>query len=144
GYRNERSEFLMTTVPVAALGTTLASTTATLPHFAGGGGWATNLVLVNPTNNVLTGTVVFMNSGSTDSPVAPLVVGVNDSRASNLTYTIPPRSVWRTMLNSIDGTLTAGSIRVSTTGNTTMPSGFALLSFTDGGVKVSEASVALE
>ncbi len=49
GFINERSDFLLTTLPVADLA---SPTTADIvfPHFADGGGWTTQVVLVNPTD----------------------------------------------------------------------------------------------
>ena len=47
GFVNERSEFLMTTLPVAPL-TAGPADTVYFPHFAAGGGWTTQVILVNP------------------------------------------------------------------------------------------------
>src|SRR5262245_20042039 len=59
GRTNERGEFLITTVPVDDLSAPSLQRTAVLPHFADGGGWTTQIVLVNRTDSVLTGTVQF-------------------------------------------------------------------------------------
>src|SRR6185503_3261457 len=56
GHTNERSDFLMTTLPVApATGST--NETVVVPHFADGGGWRTQVLLVNPTDQAISGTV---------------------------------------------------------------------------------------
>ena len=65
GFTNRDGEFLMTTLPVAPLATPLtpsttdAASTGTVyfPHFADGSGWATQVILVNPTFRTITGTV---------------------------------------------------------------------------------------
>src|SRR5205823_556885 len=46
GLTNERSEFLLTTLPVIPVGGALTSP-VTIPHFADGGGWTTQVVLVS-------------------------------------------------------------------------------------------------
>src|SRR6185503_7519880 len=46
GYTNERSEFLITTLPIGSLDTP-SGESVTLPHFADGGGWKTSIVLSN-------------------------------------------------------------------------------------------------
>src|SRR5262249_29988046 len=61
GTRNERGDFLMTSLPIAELGQTVARTTR-IAHFASGAGWSTQVVLVNPSNDVINGTVDFIGS----------------------------------------------------------------------------------
>src|SRR4029077_3085370 len=51
GLTNERGEFLFTTVPIAPLSTP-SSTSVIVPDFADGAGWTTQLILVNPSDNV--------------------------------------------------------------------------------------------
>jgi hypothetical protein len=59
GFTNERSQFLLTTLPVAALSGT-SSDIAILPHFADGGGWSTQVLLVNPIDEPMSGTIQFI------------------------------------------------------------------------------------
>src|SRR5437660_6855163 len=49
----------MTTLPVAPLSSDVPGSTGNLilPHYAAGGGWTTQLLLVNPTDQPLSGTV---------------------------------------------------------------------------------------
>ena len=71
GFTNRDGEFLMTTLPVAPLATPLtpfntdtANTgTVYFPHFADGSGWATQVILVNPTVDTIAGTVRFLGQG---------------------------------------------------------------------------------
>jgi hypothetical protein len=144
GLTNERGDFLMTTLPVAAIGSAEAKNVTVLPQFAIGGGWMTKLVLVNPTNGVLTGKAELFTPGAPDVKVAPLVASGNGIAGSSFGYSIPPRSIWRLKLNSVDGKLRAGSIRVTQTNNTPPASGLAVFSLTTEGVTVSEASVPIE
>jgi hypothetical protein len=141
GLTNERNVFLMSTLPVPTLGTTDASPLAVLPHFAIGGGWTTKLVLVNPTDNVLSGNAQFFSPAVGDSTVLTLVASVNGVPMIGFNYSIPPHGVFAVTLNSADGNLGSGSIRITGNNGTAAPSGLAIFSFTNNGVTVSEASV---
>src|SRR6185295_18778999 len=67
GFTNERSDFLFTTLPVAPVGTTDLGSLV-FAHYAQGGGWKTELMLVNPTDNNLSGSAYFYIQASTGSP----------------------------------------------------------------------------
>src|SRR5207249_3933398 len=60
GFTNDRGEFLITTLPVVDIGITLPEST-TIAHFADGGGWTTQIVLVNPSDAVVNGNVQFIS-----------------------------------------------------------------------------------
>jgi hypothetical protein len=124
GFTNERSEFLMTTLPVLALGGT-SSETITLAHFADGGGWRTQVVLVNPGDIAIGGTIQFLASGGQTVSVSP--------------YSIPPRGATRIPTAGTAATIQAGSVRVSTT--TTTPSAVAIFTYKPGDATVTEAGV---
>src|SRR5215510_417694 len=61
GTTNERGEFLITTLPVVDLDAPSPAGTIAIPHFANGGGWKTQIVLVNPGDRALAGTVQFFD-----------------------------------------------------------------------------------
>ena len=62
GVTNERSQFIISTLPVIDL--SAPPTGSIIPHFADGGGWTTQTILVNPTSQVIRGTLEFRpNSG---------------------------------------------------------------------------------
>ena len=90
GFVNERSEFLMTTLPVAPI--TVPTTDAVyFPHFAAGGGWTTQVILVNPTHALISGNVQFISSGSETEAAAPATLTLADGRSgSAFSYAIPP------------------------------------------------------
>ena len=56
GLVNKRSEFLMTTLPLADL-EELSTATTFFPIVADGGGWSTQFALVNPSDGRITGTI---------------------------------------------------------------------------------------
>ncbi len=131
GRINERSEFLMTTLPVTDLSAAPSTAPVVFSHFAAGGGWTTQIVLVNPTDTTLTGGLEFRDpSGQVTNPFN-----------SDLTYAIPPRSSFEMQASLASSAVLTGSIHVIPTGDTGTPEGLAIFSFQKGGVTVSEAGV---
>ena len=88
GFTNERGEFLLTTLPVSPL-TAATGEVVYFPHFADGGGWTTEVVLVNPTNSTISGTVEFFEQGTAGMTAQPVTLTINSQTASTFSYTIP-------------------------------------------------------
>ena len=140
GLANEAGEFLMTTLPVAPLSS--ASTgMAYFPHFADGGGWTTQVILVNPTNSRLTGTIGFLGTGQAALAAAPVSLTLDGETGSSFDYSIPPNSAQR-FTTSNPGALSVGSVRVAPSEGTITPSGLVIFSLIQDGKTVSEAPVA--
>ena len=141
GFTNEAGEFLMTTLPVAPLSST-SSDTVYFPHFADGGGWATQVILVNPTDRTITGTVGFLGQGSDTAAASPVVLTLDDgSTGSNFDYSIAPRSAQRFTTANPPGGVTVGSVRATPNSGNDAPLGLVVFSFASGGKTVSEAGV---
>ena len=142
GFVNERSEFLMTTLPVAPL-TAPTGGTIYFPHFTDGAGWATQVILVNPTDAPIQGSVQFRSPGSTTAPAGAAALTLADGRTgSEFTYSIPPRSATRLeTANPAGSTQQSGSVRVVAGPGSHVPSGVSVFAFERGGVTVSEAGV---
>lgn len=140
GFTNERSEFLITTLPVIDP-TSVSFGSATIPHFADGAGWTTQLVLVNPGDSAITGTVQFFSQGSSSSPGGPLPVNVNGLTSSIFNYTIQRRSSVRLRTSGTPATTSSGSIIVTPSSGQPAPSSLVVFSFQNGGFTVSEAGV---
>jgi hypothetical protein len=89
GLTNERSEFRITTVPVIDLTSSAATSTAAavFPHFAVGGGWTTQIVLVNPSDSAISGAVAFF-----DSSGQPSSMTVGNVTNSTFSYSIAARA----------------------------------------------------
>jgi hypothetical protein len=132
GLTNERSEFLITTLPVADLSIAPGSGAFVFPHYADGGGWTTKLLLVNTTDTPMSGTVLFCGQGGCPAAVQPVV--------SNA-YTLPPRSSFQFQTTNAANTVSAGSIRVTPASGSKAPTGLAVFSLKTGGVTVSTAGV---
>ena len=124
GYTNLRGEFLMTTLPVADLTEPASNDVVFFPHYADGGGWTTEVTLVNPTDASISGSVQFLGPGGATTQ-----------------YSIPPRNIARINTPGTSETITTGTIRVTPDPGSTSPSGLAIFTLTSGGIVVSEAAV---
>jgi len=126
GFTNERSEFLITTMPVADLSETTESPQITL--FALGGGWTTSINLINPSDVPISGSIIFSGSGSSPIP-----------------YTVPVRSSFRLAPASRPGPeLRVGSIRVIPASGQIAPAASVLFSFERNGITVAASSIAAQ
>ena len=142
GFVNERSEFLMTTLPVAPLSAP-AGGTVYFPHFTDGGGWTTQVILVNPTDALISGSVQFRSQGSATTAAGAATLTLADGRTgSEFTYSIPPRSATRLeTANPAGSTQQSGSVRMVAGAGASVPSGVSVFAYERGGVTVSEAGV---
>jgi hypothetical protein len=138
---NERNEFLVTTQTVTAVPANFSSAALTMPHFADGGGWRTRLVLVNTTDQIVNGFVEFFDEGSAAAAATPVTINVNGQVAALFPYTIRARSATTLQTSGPTGAVRVGSIRVTPTGPASPPSAFAIFTFTNNGVTVSETTV---
>ena len=138
GLTNERAEFRITTVPVIDLTSSAATSTAgaVFPHFAVGGGWTTQIVLVNPGDDAISGTVGFFDSNGLASSMT-----VGNQTNSTFSYSIPARASSK-LVSSVAGTGTAtGFIRLTPASGNIAPSAIAILSYKENGVTLTEAGV---
>jgi hypothetical protein len=140
GYTNERSEFLITTLPIASLNAG-SDDTVIFPHFADGGGWSTQIVLVNPSDETLTGTIRFSGQGTATAVAEPVIVTVDNQTGSSFPYSIAPRSARRFRTLGQPAIARVGTVRAFAEGGTKTPSGLAIFSLTIGGITVTEAGV---
>jgi hypothetical protein len=140
-FTNERGEFLMTALPVSDLNVNIANTII-LPHFVDGGGWTTQLVLANPSDLPLAGSIQFFSPGDASQEATNLLMTLNGTTALRFQYLLKPRSAMRLETANTDPTFRVGSIRITPdNGQITAPSTAALFFFKRNGVTVSEAGV---
>jgi uncharacterized repeat protein (TIGR01451 family) len=140
GLTNERSEFLITTLPVIDP-TSSSFGSMTIPHFADGGGWTTQVVLVNPGDSLLSGTVQFLSQGTSTTAGAPLSINVDGQTNTIFNYTIQRRSSIRLRTSGTPLVTSSGAILVTPASGQATPSGLVIFSFKNGGFTVSEAGV---
>ena len=127
GYVNERSEFLTTTLPIASIGSP-GNQSITLPHFAIGGGWTTQTLLLNPSDSTMTGVVQLLNPGG--------------DVTFNANYSIATRSSVQVALSDNTSNIRTGSIRVLPNTGNASPVASTVFSFVTGGVTVTQTGVA--
>jgi hypothetical protein len=128
GLINERSDLIWTTLPVADPGSPGGTASPPVfPDFADGGGWGTQIMLVNPTDGAISGSLRFFDPSG--QPV------------SSLDYSIPARSAQRFSTSGSADTVHTGTIAIVPSGNTVVPGGSLIFSYTKSGVRVSQAGV---
>lgn len=133
---NQRSEILFTSTPVADLTSPNPPGPQVFPHFADGGGFTTALVLVNPRDTPLSGTLEFFSSSGGPIPVAPR----GGEPATTARYLINPNGAW--MFES-DGRLEtrSGWVRLIPDGAQAAPFGAGVFRLGLNDVVVSESGV---
>jgi hypothetical protein len=119
GIINQRSEFLTTTLPVVDIAS-VGARPVLMPHFVSGGRWTTDMILVNPTDDRISGIVQLL----------PAAAG------GDTIYTIPARSSRKIRIGS-QSSETAGAFRVVPDQGNVAPSVAAIYTFTSAGIIVS-------
>ncbi|HYK92147.1 MAG TPA: SBBP repeat-containing protein [Acidobacteriota bacterium] len=133
GYVNERSEFLLTTLPVSEM-SSAASDPVVFPHFADGGGWFTQLVLINPTDEPMNGSAEFYAATG-----EPGTVTIDDLTDHKFNWSIPQRSSRVLRTSGSSAATLAGWVLVTPGTDSKAPSGLAIFSYMNLGVTVAEA-----
>ena len=138
GLTNERSEFLVTTLPVADPDIH-ESDSVFFPHFADGGGWTTQFVLVNPSDEVIKGTLSFFEPGAPGTAAPNFMMNIDGAVASQITYSIAARSSKRFSTMNTSSQVHVGSAQLTPASSNAAPIGVAVFSFHNAGITVSEA-----
>jgi hypothetical protein len=124
GFTNERGEFLMTTLPVADLSEPASSDAVFIPHYADGGGWTTEVILINETDASISGVVQFTGSGGTTT-----------------SYSIAPRAMQSIVTPGTGSATTVGSVRITPDAGSAAAAGLSIFSFSNGSATLSVAGV---
>jgi hypothetical protein len=127
GFFNERSEFLMTTLPIAPT-VAVSAQPILLPHFAAGGGWSTQILLVNPSETVISGNVQLRTTEGVDSIA--------------LSYQIAPRASTVVHIPETGAAAHSGSIWIRPNMDGSAPIVSTVFSFVKDGVTVATNGVA--
>ncbi len=135
GLTNERGEFLITTLPVMDLTVSTSSTGSTLPHFASGNGWTTQVVLVNPTDAAISGSIQFSGPAGQDATVT-----ANGIISSSFLYSIPRRGSFK-LTTATGAAFASGAVHVVPSFGSVAPGSLVIFSFRPANVTVSEAGV---
>jgi sugar lactone lactonase YvrE len=134
---NERNDFLMSTLPVIDTSAAPASGTVTVPHFSDGGGWTTQILLVNPGNTALTGNVEFHDDNGALTSVA-----IGGQTNQTFSYAVPPGSSQKLATDGAGATSTSGSVRIIPTDGGAAPVPLVVFSYKPGRtITVTQAGV---
>src|SRR4029077_13715828 len=133
GRTNERSEFLLTTLPVANPDVSTSSNSVVFPHFAEGGGWTTQFVLVNPSDRTISGNVNFYAQGTAGSPAPSLTMNVDGTMVNQIPYSIAPRSSKPLTAMNTTAQTTVGTAQVTAAPFAPAPVGVAIFSYQSAG-----------
>ena len=135
---NSRGEPLYATLPVVDLTTAAGVDSVVFPHLAAGGGYTTQLLLVNETDGAIQGTVRLKQSDGT-----PLVVRLGSQNVSSFAYFLPPAGVSRVELGDPAAqSVSVGYAVVDPDAGQVSPAGTAVFQLKSNGQLVSEAAVA--
>jgi beta-propeller repeat-containing protein len=130
GLTNERPEFLITTLPIADLAAPPVTDILLFPHYAEGGGWSTQIVLLNPGDAAISGAVDFSQA-----------VNIAGQTGTNFPYTIPPRSSRTLRTSGTAAVVQSGSVKLTPAAGSRTPIGLGIFSFRKNNITVSEAGV---
>jgi hypothetical protein len=138
---NERSDFLITTLPVIDLSQGVRTGTQVVPHFAVGDGWGTQIILVNPTDSAQTGNVEFFGPGSGTTPAAAVNVNIDGTAGSSAPYAVTPRSSQTLVVTPAAAGLSYGSVRIVPSNAGPVPTPLVIFGYKPGPFTLSEAGV---
>lgn len=146
GLLNERDEFLITTLPVVDI-TVRNAGPVVVPHYADGGGWTTEIILVNPGDTACEGTIQFYDQGSETSPGHAISISIDGTTDTSFSYSIPAGSARRMKTSSAGlgsdpgSSLKVGSVVVIPGADNYAPTVLVVFSHNSGGVTDTEAGV---
>jgi len=143
---NERApkDFLLTTLPVLNLAAGASSGTQVIPHFAAGGGWTTQIILLNPTASIQTGTIQFLDGGvvTPPTPGGPTTVNIDGAPGTTTAYSVAANSSKKFLVTGASPGTASGSVRiVPTAAGGPAPTPLVIFSYKPESITVSEAGV---
>jgi hypothetical protein len=138
---NERSDFLITTLPVIDLSRPASTGTQVVPHFAVGAGWGTQIILVNPTDVAQTGNVQFFGPGAGTTAATAVTVNIDGTAATTRAYNVPARGSQRFVISALSTALVYGSVRVVPANAGAAPTPLVIFGYKPGALTLSEAGV---
>ena len=133
---NQRSETLLTTIPVADMSQPTSSGPLFFPHIVDGGGFSTSVILLNTTNNTQSGTIRFYDESGL--PFSLRSDGVTNSVFS---YSIVPGATYLLQTEGTTPGISVGSAQLFPNAGSTSPVGAGVFSMISGGVLASESGI---
>ena len=133
--QNTYGEPLYTTLPVVNVAAGAPAGGIVFPHIAAGGGYSTQLILINPSARALRGRVNLV-----DSDGRALLLRQQGNTVADFVYDIPPHGSYRSELEGLSD-VKVGYAAVEPDSGSAAPAGSAIFRFGPGGRLVTEAGV---
>ena len=120
---NERSEFIASALPV--IDSNISQGTILIPQFADGGGWTTQIVMINSSTQIMRGDLQFVDQ---------------ETRAvtNSLSYSIAPQGYYSFQSAGTGLSTQSGFVRVVPLNSGNAPGTFAIFSARKSGITVTE------
>ena len=119
---NERSEFMASALPV--IDSNISQGTIIIPQFADGGGWTTQIVMINSSTQTMRGDLQFIDQ---------------ETRVANsLSYSIAPQAYYSFQSPGTGPSTQSGFVRVVPVNSGNVPGTFAVFSLRKSGITVTE------
>jgi hypothetical protein len=135
---NEMGDLVIANLPVASQSAALGE--VVFPHFVSGSGWSTQILLINPTNEAMTGSLFFYGAGA-DGAAQAIDVSIDGQFGQSIPFSLPPRGFQR-LQTSGEGSAQTGFIRVTPDGPWS-PAGVAIMGLrSPAGITLSEDAIA--
>jgi len=120
---NERFEFIASALPV--IDSNIPTGTVFIPQFADGGGWTTQVVMINSSTQTMRGNLEFIDKET-------------HAVANSLSYSIAPQGYYTFQTAGSEPTVQSGFVRVVPVNSGNAPSTFAIFSSRQNGITVTE------
>jgi phosphatidylethanolamine-binding protein (PEBP) family uncharacterized protein len=134
---NQRSNSLLTTIPVADLSQTLSSSPVFFPHVADGDGYLSTFILLNTSDTQQSGLLRFFSDDGT-----PLTIRqVGGTAGSTFRYSIPSGGTHLFQSDGFPATAQVGSLQLTPDPGSTSPVDAGIFSRTGNGLLVTESGI---
>lgn len=132
GFVNERSEFLMTTLPVTDLSAPVSNAPLIFPQIAVGAGWTSDIILVNPSDGPESGILQFFGTGE---------VNLDGRSGTQFSYRVNGKTSQRFRVTAEGVFVHTGFVRAAPDPGQSSPSGIVVFRLVQGGITTTEAGV---
>jgi acetyltransferase-like isoleucine patch superfamily enzyme len=133
-FLNEIGETLYSALPVSDFSEPVGETVV-VPHFANGGGFTGRIVAVNPSDQVIAGTIQILGTAG-----QPLTITLNGRTNNIFNYQISPRAAI-VFTAAAAASISTGSVRITPAAGGKSPLAFDQLVLKGGGVTSADAVV---
>ena len=135
------SQLQLSYVPIADLDAVVDSAPVTIPEFADGSHWTTQIILVNTTEDPMNGQIRFFKGGEPGVVGHPVEVSLANGSGSVFDYSLPPRSAQRFQTTGVSDSILTGFVQVVPLESTKPPAAYAVLTLAESGITNLDTTV---